>query len=83
MTLEVEKGLEKDDKTKLKESIIESESQIDHSNSFVQALKKSKTMVSIKEAISNPVNKTSAKKVKVNTGDDSISKISKLKHEVQ
>ena len=43
MTLEVEKGLEKDDKTKLKESIIESESQVDHSNSFIQALKKGKT----------------------------------------
>ena len=42
-TLSVDKGLEKDDKTKLKESLIESESQVDHSNSFVQALEKSKS----------------------------------------
>ena len=82
MTLKVDKGLEKDGKTKQKESLVESIDQVDHSNSFVQALEKSKSQVGIKSAISTPVNKTDANKVKVNAGDDSIAKISKLKHEV-
>ena len=82
MTLKVDKGLEKDGKTKQKESLVESIDQVDHSNSFVQALEKSKSQVGIKSAISTPVNKTDANKVKVNAGDDSVAKISKLKHEV-
>ena len=83
MNLEVDKGSEKDGKTKLKESLVESESQVDNSNSFVQALEKSKSQVSFKSAMGTPVSKTSAKKVKVNTSDDNIAKISKLKHEIQ